>query len=243
MASLAPADIVAIWETGGRRPDWSKALIALGPLFPDVSPSDLAALSVGERNAHLLALREGTIGPVMHALVKCAACGEPLEFDQRIDEWLDGYSPPAAYEAEFIADGYAVRYRLLTSEDLAHAAAHRDEARARQALIQRAVIEATHEGVPVAVSELPAETLDLLARDMAERDLLANLAIPLACAACGHVWEASLEIVSFLWAELDRKAKAILEDVVTIAHAYGWSETAILEMSPARRQYYLEAIG
>jgi hypothetical protein len=31
--------------------------------------------------------------------------------------------------------------------------------------------------------------------------------------------------------------------VVTLARSYGWSEAAILEMAPARRQYYLDAIG
>jgi hypothetical protein len=241
MAALAQTDIVAVWERGGRRPAWNKALIVLAPVFADRSPAELAALSIGERNAHLLALRAETIGPVMHALVNCPRCGEPLEFEQRIDELLHDYQAPPASEFAFSWAGFRGRYRLLDSRDLA--AASRDEATAPQALIGRALVEVTKDDRPVAAADLPPPLLEALARDLAERDRLTLIPIALACAACQHVWNASLEIVSFLWSELERQAKAILEDVVTIAQAYGWGEGAILAMSPGRRQYYLEAIG
>ena len=44
MGALAAADIVSIWELGRHRPDWRKALIALGPALPRARPSELAAL-------------------------------------------------------------------------------------------------------------------------------------------------------------------------------------------------------
>ena len=243
MATLAASDIVSIWELGSQRPDWSKALIALGPALPQARPSDLAALSVGERNAHLLALRRSVIGPVMQALVKCPVCGEPLEFEQRIDELLDGYAPPAGREFDFASGDHEVRYRLLTSDDLAHAASRHGEPEAHRALIERALVSASRGGEPIAPAELSDEMLDLVALDMAERDPLAHVEIPLACAACEHVWPAMFQIVPFLWIEFERKAKEVLEEVVTLARSYGWSEAAILEMAPARRQYYLDAIG
>ena len=243
MGRLAAADIVSIWELGWNRPDWSKALIALGPALPEAKPSEIASLSVGERNAHLLALRRSLIGPVMHALVKCPICAEPLEFEQGIDELLDGYAPPAAGEHIFSWGDHQVRYRLLTSDDLAHAASLGDQPDARRYLIERAVLAASRGDEPVDPSELPDAMFDELARDMAERDPLAHVEIPLACAACEHVWSALFQIVPFLWTEFERKAKEVLEEVVTLARSYGWSEAAILEMGSARRQYYLDAIG
>lgn len=243
MGALAAADIVSIWELGLHRPDWSKALIALAPALPQARPSELAALTVGERNAHLLALRRNLIGPVMHALVKCPVCGEPLEFEQRIDELLDGYAPPAEREFSFSSGDYAARCRLLTSDDLAYAAARGDEPQARLFLIERATLESSRAGAPVDVSDLPDEFVDLLAGEIADRDPLAHVAIPLGCAACEHVWTATFQIVPFLWTEFERKAKQVLEDVVTLARFYGWSEAQVLELSPARRQYYLDAIG
>jgi hypothetical protein len=243
VGALAAADIVSIWELGRHRPDWSKALIALGPALPEARPSELAEMTVGERNAHLLALRGAVIGPVMHAMVKCPICGEPLEFEQRVDELLDGYAPPAPREFAFASGDYAARYRLLNSGDLAHAAACDAEPDAREALAGRALLELSRAGEAIAAADLPAEIGDALARDMADRDPLAHLAIPLACVACEHVWSATLQIVPFLWIELERKAKQVLEEVVVLARAYGWSEAAILEMGPGRRQYYLDSIG
>jgi hypothetical protein len=243
MASLAPADIVSIWELGSRRPDWNKALIVLAPALPEARPSELAALTIGERNAHLLALRRNLIGPVMQAMVRCPICSQPLEFEQRIDELLEGYAPPMQREFAFSSGDFSARYRLLTSDDLARAASRGDEPHARQSLIDCALLETSFEGEPVAVSDLPADLLNLLDKEMSVSDPLAHVEIPLACAACKHVWGATLEIVSFFWVELERKAKQILEDVVTLARSYGWSESAILAMDPARRQYYLEAIG
>jgi hypothetical protein len=153
MATLAASDIVSIWELGSHRPDWSKALIALGPALPEARPSDLAALSVGERNAHLLALRRNIIGPTMQAIVKCPVCGEPLEFEQRIDELLDGYAPPAGREFDFVSGDHEVRYRLLTSDDLAFAASRGGEPEAHRSLIARALVSASHAGEPIAPAE------------------------------------------------------------------------------------------
>lgn len=243
MPGLAAADIVSVWEQGRNRPDWSRALIALGPAFPETRPGELAALTAGERNARLLALRRDAIGPVMHALVKCPVCAEPLEFDQRIDEMLDGYAPPVEREFSFACGDHVARYRLLTSEDLAHAAVQSDEPGARLALIERALLSLSRGGKPLDLADAPEEFLDLLAQDMSERDPLAHLQVPLACAACEHVWAATLQIVPFFWAELERQAKQVLEDVVALARYYSWTEPQILALSPARRQYYLDAIG
>lgn len=243
VGALAAADIVGIWELGSHRPDWSKALIALGPALPDAEPSELAAMSVGERNAHLLSLRRAIIGPVMHAVVKCPLCVEPLEFEQHIDEWLDDYAPPISGEFAFVSGDYAARYRLLNTGDLAYAAECETEPNARQALAERAVVELSRAGEVIGAQDLPPEVCDALAREIADRDPLAHLAIPLACVACEHVWSATLQIVPFLWLELERKAKQLLEDVVVLARAYGWGEGEILEMAPARRQFYLDSIG
>lgn len=242
MATITPADIVAVWEKGAARPLWSRALLALGSMLPEKAPATLAGLSIGRRNAHLLALRDGTFGPTIHAVVKCPRCGEPLEFEQHVAELLDDYVPPAGDEFLFVSDETAIRYRLLTSNDLRRAAASLDEAAARATLIASAVIEARVAGVEQAAAGLSAPVLAALADDMAANDPLAQIVFPLACAACEHVWPADFDIASFLWTELERQARHTLEDVVTLAQNYGWSEGAILAMSPARRQYYLDAI-
>ncbi|HEY0044652.1 MAG TPA: hypothetical protein VGB62_08895 [Allosphingosinicella sp.] len=239
---LAAADIISVWELGSSRPDWSKALIALGAAMPEVAPGALAQMTIGERNAHLLSLRRDVIGPLMHAMVRCPVCREPLEFEQSIDELLDGYAPPSEREFAFVSDEYSVRYRLLDSQDLAQAADFGSEAHTREVLAERALIAVSRGDVAIPASDLPQDIGEALSREMADRDPLAHIAIPLACIECEHVWPATLQILPYLWQELERKAKHVLEDVVAIARAYGWSEAEILGMGSERRQYYLDSI-
>ena len=65
----------------------------------------------------------------------------------------------------------------------------------------------------------------------------------MSCPGCGHQWEIQFDIVSYFWAELNDWAKRMLRMVSRLAGAYGWSEDHILNMSPRRRQLYLEMVN
>jgi hypothetical protein len=78
---------------------------------------------------------------------------------------------------------------------------------------------------------------------MAELDSNANVQLALACPICHHHWSAPFDIGLFLWSELSAWAHKRLEEVHRLASAYGWTEAEILQLSPIRRQYYLEAIA
>src|SRR5262249_55645931 len=58
--------------------------------------------------------------------------------------------------------------------------------------------------------------------------------------ACGHGWQADLDVGAFVLAEVDAHAARLLGEVHGLAHAYGWSEADILALSTARRRRYLE---
>ena len=75
---------------------------------------------------------------------------------------------------------------------------------------------------------------------MAETDPQADVQLALACPACGHTWQATFDIVSFFWSEINAWAYHTLREVHGLALAYGWTETDILALSPQRRQLYLE---
>ncbi|MGH2368092.1 MAG: phage baseplate protein, partial [Chloroflexota bacterium] len=62
------------------RPPLGQAMAILAAACPEMATAELAALSVGERDARLLALREGTFGPRLDGLAECPRCREPLEF-------------------------------------------------------------------------------------------------------------------------------------------------------------------
>jgi hypothetical protein len=66
--------------------------------------------------------------------------------------------------------------------------------------------------------------------------------LALNCPVCDHRWKITLDITSYLWAEIDRWARRLLSQVHIIASNYGWGESDILALSPLRRQNYLDLI-
>ena len=78
---------------------------------------------------------------------------------------------------------------------------------------------------------------------MASADPMAEIHLVLDCPCCQHKWEAPFDIVAFLWREISAAARRLLREVHTIASAYGWTETEILALSPARRRIYLEIVN
>ncbi|MGQ0568671.1 MAG: phage baseplate protein, partial [Armatimonadota bacterium] len=86
---------------------------------------------------------------------------------------------------------------------------------------------------------LPEEIVTELAARMAEAQPEAEVLLDLECAACGHRWQAPLDIAAFLWTEIASRAKRLLREVHTLAQVYGWRESDVLALSDARRQHYL----
>ena len=78
---------------------------------------------------------------------------------------------------------------------------------------------------------------------MARHDPDADVSIAFECPACGAAWLSRFDIVSYFWGELDDWAQRLLAEVHALARAYGWSEAAILALSPTRRRFYLEMVG
>lgn len=77
---------------------------------------------------------------------------------------------------------------------------------------------------------------------MAQLDPQGDIQLTLACPKCSHEWLSPLDIVSYLWREINTWAGRTLNEIHLIASAYGWREADILALSPRRRQTYLELI-
>ena len=61
----------------------------------------------------------------------------------------------------------------------------------------------------------------------------------LACPACGHEWEATIDVPSYLWEEVVASARRLAREVAELAAAYGWREADVLRLTPWRRRLYL----
>jgi len=238
MGSMTASDILETWEWGRSRHPIDRALAILATAMPEASHNDLIALPIGRRDTQLLRIRAETFGPVLDGHSRCASCDEQLEFEIGIDQILgEDVGGTGTTERAYMLDVDGTRYsfRLPNSSDLAAAVACGDAEAARGLIARRCLVDRYPDDGPI-----PSDHLTALSGEMARLDPHADITFRLDCPLCGHAGEASLDIVSFLWSEIDSAARRLVRDVHVLASAYGWSEADILAMSETRREAYIE---
>jgi uncharacterized protein (UPF0212 family) len=246
MRGVSASELLRVWEQGLDQSPVQQALILLSAACPDKPFDALSNLSIGQRDADLLMLREQTFGPQLAGLATCPDCSERLELtfataDIRATAISFGAEPVAALRLG--AADYEVSFRLPNSFDLFAIAGSQDVAASRQLLLQRCLLAAEHQGKEKSIDELPAEIIEAVVERMARADPQADVQLALCCPQCSNQWQAAFDIVSFFWGEIDAWASRLLREVHTLASAYSWREVDILALSPWRRQFYLEMIS
>jgi len=243
MRALTASTLLGAWERALSQSPAQRALTLLQFVGSELPPERLAALTIGQRDAHLLNLRESAFGSQMTGLVACPACSRQLELSftvssVRVAPPTDPVGPCTLTHA-----GYQVEFRLPNGDDVSALTPDLDRLANQRRLLDRCLLNVRCNGEAVTLDELPAELLTAVSDRMAETDPQADVQLSLACPDCGHRWQAPLDILSYLWAEIHAWATRLLRDIHTLASAYGWREADILALSPWRRQAYLEMIN
>jgi hypothetical protein len=243
MRSLSASELLTVWEQGQAQSWVQRGLSLLAFAHPDRSWEQLAHLSIGDRDRSLLHLRESLFGTQMASVVTCPVCRDRLELNFST---TDIVLPPAIVTSDPITvtiEEYEVKFRLPTSFDLVNLTNQADVEVMQRRLLERCLVQIQYHDDTVTVEALSAAMMTAIAAAMAQADPQADVELALSCPACQHDWQASFDIVSFLWQELHRWAQGLLRDIHVMASAYGWSEAEILAMSGQRRSLYLEMIG
>jgi hypothetical protein len=244
MRPLSALELLGVWEQGLAQPPTQRALTLLAAACPEASSNALAELSVGQRDARLLTLREWTFGTNVVSLATCSSCGERLELTFDVANIQVEPETEPAETLSLTDDGYEVQFRLPNSLDLAAISEHGEDADAsRDLLLERCLVAAHQGGKPASADQLPADVVDAVVEQMAQADPQADVQLKLTCPACEHQWQVTFDIVSFFWSEICAWANRVLREVHILASAYGWREGDILVMSPWRRQLYLEMVS
>jgi hypothetical protein len=234
-------DLLDLWEWVRVRSPARRALALLGAADPDALPEELAGLTLGRRDARLMALRERVFGPRVEGLADCPDCGESLELTFDLSDIR--IAPDATDEVLTVVVGeFVIRARPPTSGDLLAIEGSAGVDQARRRLFEQCVLAASHRGEPVAAAGLPDDLIAVVSGRLAEADPQADIRIALSCPACGHRWSAPFDMIAFFSRELDGWARRLLRDVHELASAYGWCEADVLALSPLRRRLYLEMI-
>ena len=168
MRALSAYELLSIWERGHEQSPPDRALALLQAACPDTTADDLAGLTVGQRDAGLLELREQTFGSRLVSSPECPACGERLELSFRVVDVLaspfeePGSSARGAVEHAwpFREGEFHVEFRLPTARDLAAVAKLDDAPAARRFLLDRCLLAVDRGGENQDVDSLPAEITD-----------------------------------------------------------------------------------
>jgi hypothetical protein len=233
MRAFSSVDCLNLWEEGAGLHCLDQALLALSAALPDTPPDTLPDWPLGRRNAALAQLRCSSFGSRLQGWTACRRCGEKLEVE--LDARLlagEGAEQAQPSNAPVVVNGQS--FRLLTTRDLAKAARESGVSLAAVRLAQSCLLDAA--GTP-AWSD---EELGRIGRELAAADPLAETRLAMRCPACQNEWEEALDIVTFLWREIEARARRLLMEIHVLAAAYGWAEADILSLSDRRRALYLE---
>jgi hypothetical protein len=243
MHALLPDELLEVWEQGANLSGTERALLLLAAACTELTPEQIAQLSIGQRDKHLLALREQTFGSQLGSIATCPSCAVRLEFRVNAADICSTPLKEPDGVLEVTHADYSVQFRLPNSLDLASLDPAADPETNRQYLLQRCVIVARRARMEVAAAELPAEVGTAIAQCMAAADPQADVQLAFVCPHCQHTWQTPFDIVSYFWTEIHAWAGRLLREVHSLASAFGWREAEVLALSPWRRQAYLELIG
>lgn len=231
-----------LWETGLNLSLVEKSLRLLAVACA-ATTDEMGDLSIGERDARLLQLREGMFGSRLQNIAHCPHCAAPLEWETNAgDLYLQPPSPETIVrECSLTVEEFSLRFRLLNSRDLLQAASH-PALHDPQKLLAGCILRVQQGAQDHPADALPDAVWEALDQRMGEEDPQADIQMAVRCPVCSYSWEVPFDIMSYLWIEIDNWARHLLHEVYLLARAFGWPERDILGMSTQRRQLYLEML-
>lgn len=242
MRPLTADELLQVWESGLKRPLLEKSLHLLGIACSPTSLNTMAQLSIGERDARLLQVREWLFGSRLYNTAHCPECATLVEWETDLNALqLPPLLPDVASKIFSIEmDGFHLRFRLLNSNDLLKATS--EKVTEPRKMLAQCILDMQHEEQQCDATSLPDSIWEALQQRISEADPQADIQMMVHCPDCSNAWQIPFDIMSYLWIEIDNWAKHMLQEVFVLAKAFSWSETAILNMSAQRRQLYLEML-
>jgi len=244
MPIISDASLLNTWEQAIHLTYIDRGLLLLSLLDPELSITDSAKLSIGERDSRLLLLREEIFGSRLINTVVCPSCRNKLEWESNT---RDLFLKQPDYninndEFDFSENEFLVKFRLPNSEDIAGVLNY-SEGVQEDYLIKQCILKAERSGKAIQPDKLPPGLLDKILERMEELDPQADISINLTCPECGNKWTSHFDISAYLWSEINYWAINLMQEVDILARAYGWTETEIINLSPVRRHIYIDLIN
>jgi len=246
MKPLLTSELFSVWEQSLDLPMLSRALLLLTKACGVHDIRHIEAMSIGERDARLLVLREWMFGKRMQHVSHCPACKEKVEWetnttDLRVQNFEN---TPEEKILQTSDNAFEIKFRLINSRDIMEVMKDNPTSEnISNKLLRNCIIEVNKDGEKMNKEEVPIVVLRSLENEMTKLDPQADIQMTLDCPACKHKWSVGFDIVSWFLTEINHWAKQMLQEVFLLARFFGWSEKDILNMTPRRRSLYLQMIN
>jgi hypothetical protein len=86
------------------------------------------------------------------------------------------------------------------------------------------------------------DDIPIIAEAMAAHDPLVAYVVSCVCPTCGVACDQHVDLEAVVLARLRARQCALFGEVHALASTYGWTESEVLAIAPARRAQYLELI-
>lgn len=227
------SELLHLWETGRILSPLERVLL----LLTRAGWHDAWSLTIGHKNRALITLRERFFGSTMACVAHCPHCDARLEFTLSTVDLLAPAHDGARETLSLQFESYTLAIRQPRLRDLQTAQGQGDS------LYGKCVVEALVGEQGVAVETLPETTRGRVAEALLQDDPLLDIQLSFICPTCGEGWTSPLDLLGFLWQEIEQWGQRTLRTVHRLASAYGWSEADILALSAWRRNRYLELLS
>lgn len=244
MKPLTIPELLSVWDETAGRPLIEKMVRLLAKASFTGDFNEVLQLSIGERDARLLQIREWLFGNRLKNKVDCPSCHETLEWESDTRNLhLQTISQDAAgKEFTFQIDNYTVKFRLPNSSDIIQLLEEQAGNDPSEEMAAKCILSIKKNDAACTFNELPINARESLNDYMSLLDPQADIRINLVCPACRHCWQMCFDIGAYLWEEINHWAKKMLHEVFLLAAAFGWTESEILGLSNNRRRMYLQMI-
>ena len=191
---------------------------------------------VGGRTAALLrlvALTEQRDDLSLSARCVAAACGKSFEFELPLRSLPGGAADAGPLRVQ-LDDKRALTMRRPTGEDLRR---WRDAQPMSRAEALRVMLDSL-----VLAGQAGPEDEAAVSASIAAMDPLVDFTVSCRCPTCGAPNEVAVDLEALALARLVGRQRALLDEVHRFASHYGWTESEVLAVPPARRARYLALI-
>lgn len=241
MQPLNAWELLTVWDENSHKPLLSKTLGLLAKACGTDDTVKIGRMSIGERDARLLMLREWLFGTAMKNKTACPVCKENVEWEASTRQMLVQHLRTDFSVPVFTAEttSATIFFRLPDSFDLQKAGEQQDNG---NGIIENCILEIMRNGEKHPAASIAPAELEALEKRMSEEDPQADIRVQLNCPACANAWEAAFDIMSYLWAEINNWAYRLMDEVALLARHFGWAEKDIVNMSARKRNLYIQML-